>query len=114
MSSSGCDPIVEEVLSNNVDVRQYCAGLVRLCGLLTRLQGLRDEVLVKKTPEYDPIRPEINRYGNTLFLEFIMLKTELLRLEALLTPEEREDVKNYTFTPEEVEGIDRMTPVIGS
>jgi hypothetical protein len=36
----------------------------------------------------------------------------MLRQQGPLTPEERDEVTNYTFTPKEVGAVNQMTPVL--
>lgn len=101
--------IFSNIDNRMVNVREYCAGLVRLESLHERLEGLR--IHVEETEMEDDKRKELNRYGNTIYLEYMVLKAELVRQKVDTTEEEKREVQECTFTEEEVAYITTMKPV---
>ena len=97
-----------------INVREYCAGLVRLGSLYAILDGLRGDIQKHCQNEFgdDASKEQArNRYGNSIYLEYVLLKTELERLKKEVSADEEREIQEFTFSEEEVTHIAAMKPV---
>jgi len=85
-----------------VNVREYCAGLVRLGSLYAKLDGLRQEVQNNEIGDDAGKEQARNRYGNGIYFEYMLLHGEMARLKKEVTPDEEREIFELTFTEEEV------------
>jgi hypothetical protein len=95
-----------------INVREYCSGLVRMGSLYAILEYLNTEL--KDRDNCVDERNEINRYGNSLYLEYVMLRAELIAQKERITEEDEEEIRACRFTEEEVGIISNMKPVLSA
>jgi len=99
-----------KTIEMGINVREYCAGLVRLGSLHVKLEGLRQEI--QQGEIVGDALKELNRYGNTIYLEYMMLHSEMVRLKKEVGADEEREIMELTFSEEEVAYIAAMKPVL--